>query len=145
MLHRLRAGMVITAGLCALLFVPLAQGQGRHGKAPAVKGPWSDKSSVAGPARGLVDTGMTLDEKIQLLHGSEGPGAIEHPVKTRSNGGAGWVPGIERLGIPDINMADSAVGITLGGDEEPLFHGAAIRSSARRPAGTRIWRCCMAR
>ena len=31
-------------------------------------------------------------------------------MKSRSNGGAGWVPGIERLGIPDINMADSARG-----------------------------------
>jgi beta-glucosidase len=33
---------------------------------------------------------------------------------TGNNGGAGYVPGIERLGIPGINMADSAVGVTLG-------------------------------
>jgi beta-glucosidase len=62
---------------------------------------------------------MTLDEKIQLLHGSQGgrgaPPAA--PTVSRSNGGAGWVPGIERLGIPDINMADSAVGVTRGAAE----------------------------
>jgi beta-glucosidase len=34
---------------------------------------------------------------------------------SRSNGGAGFVPGIPRLGIPDLNMADSAVGVTRGG------------------------------
>jgi beta-glucosidase len=61
---------------------------------------------------------MTLDEKIQLLHGGPGGmgGAAATPagITTRSNGGAGWVPGIPRLGIPDINMADSAVGVTRG-------------------------------
>jgi beta-glucosidase len=62
---------------------------------------------------------MTLDEKISLLHG--GPGGMgggaggTAPVTTsRSNGGAGWVPGIARLGMPDINLADSAVGVTRG-------------------------------
>ncbi len=34
----------------------------------------------------------------------------------RSNGGAGYVPGIPRLGLPDIQMADSAVGVARGGD-----------------------------
>jgi len=63
----------------------------------------------------LVIAEMTLDEKIQLVHGSGGfgpppPGAPPN----RSNGGAGWIPGIQRLGIPDINMADSAVGVTRG-------------------------------
>lgn len=33
---------------------------------------------------------------------------------SRSNGGAGFVPGIPRLGIPDLQMADSAVGVTRG-------------------------------
>ena len=31
--------------------------------------------------------------------------------------GAGFVPGIERLGIPDINLADSAVGVRLAARE----------------------------
>ena len=114
MLHRLRAGVVITAGLFALLLAALAQAQSG---APAVKGPWSDKSLSPDQRADLLIQAMTLDEKIHLLHGSEGPATPEVPVKGRTNGGAGWVPAIERLGIPDINMADSALGVTLGGDE----------------------------
>ncbi|WP_348269164.1 glycoside hydrolase family 3 C-terminal domain-containing protein [Edaphobacter paludis] len=52
---------------------------------------------------------MTLDEKIQFVHGT-GWG-ISNVIDARSNGGAGFVPGIPRLHIPDINMTDSAVGI----------------------------------
>jgi beta-glucosidase len=39
------------------------------------------------------------------------------PVAERHNGGAGFVPGIPRLGIPDINLADSAVGIRMAARE----------------------------
>ncbi len=69
----------------------------------------------------LVLAQMTLDEKISLLHG--GPGGMgggggAAPTDSRqSNGGAGWTPGIARLGMPDINMADSAVGVTRGASE----------------------------
>jgi beta-glucosidase len=63
----------------------------------------------------LVIQQMTLDEKIQLVHGTGfGFGAQTGNQPNRSNGGAGWIPGIQRLGIPDINMADSAVGVTRG-------------------------------
>jgi beta-glucosidase len=97
---------------------PAQGGRGRGG-APAVTGPWSDKSLSPDQRADLLIEKMTLDEKIQLLHGSQG-GRGAPPAATtasRSNGGAGWVPGIERLGIPDINMADSAVGVTRGAAE----------------------------
>jgi beta-glucosidase len=57
---------------------------------------------------------MTLEEKIQLVHGT-GWGVLREgaPVPPRSNLGAGYVPGIDRLGIPDINLADSATGIRM--------------------------------
>lgn len=48
---------------------------------------------------------MTLDEKIQLVHGV-GVGAS--PLD-----GAGFIPGIERLGIPDMNMADSSTSVRV--------------------------------
>jgi len=65
----------------------------------------------------LVLAEMTLDEKISLLHG--GPGGFGPPggpsaAPTRSLGGAGFIPGIARLGIPDLQMADAAVGVTRG-------------------------------
>ena len=119
MLHRLKAAVVVTAGLFALCLAASAQGPGGRGGTPAVTGPWSDKSLSPDQRADLLIGQMTLDEKIQLLHGSQGgrgaPAAA--PTTSRSNGGAGWVPGIERLGIPDINMADSAVGVTRGAAE----------------------------
>ena len=63
----------------------------------------------------MVAAQMTLDEKIQLVHGAGGFGGRGGSAEAnRSNGGAGWIPGIPRLGIPDLNMADSAVGVTRG-------------------------------
>jgi beta-glucosidase len=57
---------------------------------------------------------MTLDEKIQLVHGI-GWGVLRKGayVPPEDNGGAGFVPGIPRLHLPDINLADSAVGIRM--------------------------------
>jgi hypothetical protein len=49
--------------------------------------------------------------------GDRGGPAAAVPTARRSNGGTGWVPGLERLGIPDLNMADSAVGVTHGAAE----------------------------
>ena len=61
---------------------------------------------------------MTLDEKIQLVHGA-GWGVLRpgSPVATGHNGGAGFVPGIPRLHLPDINLADSAVGVRMAAPE----------------------------
>jgi beta-glucosidase len=57
---------------------------------------------------------MTLDEKIQLVHGvGWGPLRAGAYIPPADNGGAGFVPGIPRLGLPDINLADSAVGVRM--------------------------------
>lgn len=76
--------------------------------------PWMDRSLSPDQRADMVLKQMTLDEKIQLVHGT-GWGVLRQgdPVPPRSNLGAGFVPGIERLGIPDINLADSAVGIRM--------------------------------
>jgi beta-glucosidase len=73
-----------------------------------------DKSLSPDQRADLVLHQMTLDEKIQLVHGT-GWGVLRDgaPVPLRSNFGAGYIPGIDRLGIPDINLADSAVGIRM--------------------------------
>ena len=81
---------------------------------PAPQGPWMNKDLAPDQRADLVIQQMTLDEKIQLVHGAGGFGPQENGQPNRSNGGAGWIPGIPRLGIPDLNMADSAVGVTRG-------------------------------
>jgi beta-glucosidase len=80
---------------------------------PAPAGPWMDRNMPPDRRAALVLEQMTLDEKIQLVHGTglEGFGPPPGPEAARSNGGAGFVPGIARLGIPDLNMVDSAVGV----------------------------------
>lgn len=71
--------------------------------------PWMDRDRSPDERADLVLAQMTLDEKIGLLHGS---GFLEVPAT--SNGGAGYTPGVPRLGIPDLNLADSTVGVTRG-------------------------------
>jgi beta-glucosidase len=73
--------------------------------------PWMNKALSPDQRADLVLGQMTLDEKIQLVHGSG------EPVPVQSNFGAGFMPGIDRLGIPDINMADSAVGVRTAVDQ----------------------------
>jgi beta-glucosidase len=53
-----------------------------------------------------------LDEKISLLHGQGMPFFSNAP--SESNGGAGYSNSIPRFGIPAIQMADSAYGVTRG-------------------------------
>jgi len=99
------------AVLLLLAFVPVAAPQ-TPGAAQNL--PWMNKSLSPDQRADLVLEQMTLDEKIQLVHGTGWgvlrPGA---PVPARSNLGAGFTPGIDRLGIPDINLADSAAGVRM--------------------------------
>ncbi|WP_446745416.1 beta-glucosidase [Silvibacterium acidisoli] len=80
--------------------------------------PWDDKTLSPDVRADMVIKEMTLDEKIQLVHGT-GWGALREgdPIPPRSNKGAGYTEGIPRLGIPDINLADSAVGVRLAATE----------------------------
>jgi beta-glucosidase len=82
---------------------------------PALHFAWSDTALTPDARADLVLKEMTLDEKISILHGSGGfgpPGAAQAP--SASNGGAGFSVSIPRLGIPAIQMADSAYGVTRG-------------------------------
>ena len=74
--------------------------------------PW-DNAALSPDARAdLVVQAMTLDEKLSMLHGQGMPFFNAGP--TESNGGAGYTKAIPRLGIPAIQMADSAYGVTRG-------------------------------
>lgn len=57
----------------------------------------------------LVVKQMTLDEKIQMVHGSM---AMLGPKIPQALGGDGFVSGIPRLGIPDLNLIGAGVGVT---------------------------------
>jgi len=65
----------------------------------------------------MVVKEMTLDEKITLLHGTGMRGlSLMSPLAISSNGGAGYVPGIPRLGIPAMQISDAAYGVRSSGE-----------------------------
>ncbi|NGO12656.1 beta-glucosidase [Streptomyces sp. HC44] len=58
----------------------------------------------AGPrVEGLIAK-LTLDEKISLLHGATDPDSL---------GQAGYIPGVERLAIPPLRLADGPAGVRI--------------------------------
>ncbi len=65
----------------------------------------------------LVLQHMTLDEKIDLLHGNGMPHAPfwHMPLTHLGNGGSGYVAGVPSLGIPGIVMDDAAYGVRGSG------------------------------
>lgn len=86
---------------------------------------------------------MTLDEKLQLVHGT-GWGALRPgaPVPPGNNWGAGYVPGIPRLGIPGINLQDSAVGVRLSalmGRYSTLLPSTLGAASSWNPKAARLY------
>ncbi|HEY1800829.1 MAG TPA: glycoside hydrolase family 3 C-terminal domain-containing protein [Terriglobales bacterium] len=84
---------------------------------PKPTGPWMNTSLSPDERADLVMKQMTLDEKITLLHGTGmfGLGPVSS-LHSGSNGGAGYVVGIPRLGIPAIQMSDAAYGVRSSGE-----------------------------
>ena len=78
--------------------------------------PWMNHKLSPDERAAMVVKQMTLDEKITLLHGTgmEGLSPMS-PLAAQSNGGAGYVVGIPRLGIPGIQMSDAAYGVRMSG------------------------------
>jgi beta-glucosidase len=129
-----RAALGAAVVLC--LFTPsLSQGQlGPQKREP--KGPWENKSLSPDERADLVIGRMTLGEKIQLLHGlgwefmfaapESGPG-------TRAIAAGGFIPGIPRLGIPDLQTTDAVVGVAGAGGKSR--YATALPSAEAMAAG----------
>ena len=79
--------------------------------------PWMDSRLSPEERADLVLKQMTLDEKIALLHGNGMAHAPQWqmPLTNLSNGGAGYVEGVRRLGIPPIFISDAAYGVRDSG------------------------------
>ena len=55
--------------------------------------------------------GMTLDEKIHLLHGPLGFAYAGKPAPDGARGGAGFIAALPRLGIPALQLNDGPLGV----------------------------------
>jgi beta-glucosidase len=101
-------------GIAALLLSPaFAESANQGASNQALKGPWLDKSLSPDQRADLLIEQMTLEEKIALVHGQDVWSSKPGPAPWL--GGAGWVPGIPRLGIPDLQMTDGRSGVANTG------------------------------
>jgi beta-glucosidase len=82
--------------------------------------PWSDASLSPDERADLVIKELTLDEKIQLLHGLGWQSIFMAPESgpgTRAIAALGFIPGVPRLGIPDLQMTDCVEGVSGAGEK----------------------------
>jgi beta-glucosidase len=81
---------------------------------PTPDRPWMNTQLSLDQRADLVLKEMTLDEKIQLMHGQGMPGWKRPMPRTYlGNQGAGFILGIPRLGIPQVEMSDAAYGVRM--------------------------------
>ena len=79
--------------------------------------PWMDPTLPPEQRAELVLKQLTLDEKLALLHGNGMAHAQQWrtPLTDLANGGAGYVEGVKRLGIPPLVISDAAYGVRDSG------------------------------
>ena len=102
---RASLGIGYAAAVAALALNPaVARAQGRPAVAAAAADscPWVHSTAPAAERAAQVLSAMTLDEKIQLVHGAHGTAY------------AGWVPGIPRLCVPALKLHDGPGGVADG-------------------------------
>jgi len=105
--------MPLAVAILSVLTSVLASAQSGSDQTPR---PWRNSSLSPDERAALVVKEMTLDEKISFLHGTGMKDLSPiSPLAVNSNGGAGYVPGIPRLGIPAIQMSDAAYGVRQSG------------------------------
>jgi beta-glucosidase len=79
---------------------------------PSKNQPWMNPNLSPDERAEMILKEMNLDEKIALIHGNGMLGWGEpRPNAYLGNGGAGFVLGVPRLGIPMIQMSDAAYGV----------------------------------
>ncbi|BBC72448.1 glycosyl hydrolase [Altererythrobacter sp. B11] len=78
--------------------------------------PWMNSKLTPDQRADLLLREMTTDEKVAILHGpmavAFGPG---QKIPEKAVGGAGYIPGNERLGIPAQQESDASLGVTNPG------------------------------
>src|ERR1700732_5011348 len=79
--------------------------------------PWMNPKLSPEERADMVLKQLTLDEKLALLHGNGMAHAPQWqmPLSHLTNGGAGYVEGIKRLGIPPLVISDAGYGVRDSG------------------------------
>jgi beta-glucosidase len=79
--------------------------------------PWMNPGLAPEERAELVLKQLTLDEKLALLHGNGMTHAAQWqmPLTHLANGGAGYVEGVPRLGLPPLVISDAGYGVRDSG------------------------------
>jgi beta-glucosidase len=72
--------------------------------------PWMERALSPDERAELLIAELTLDDLISLVHGPM-PALLETPPADAAMG-AGYIPGVARLGIPALNETDASLGVT---------------------------------
>src|ERR1700736_2671772 len=118
-LHCLRLGLTAALAISLASAPSFAQRHLLHeGDESAKDRPWMNAKLSPDERAEMVLKELTLDEKIDLVHGEGMPGwpGKVFPKTYLGNGGAGFVLGVERLGIPMIQISDAAYGVRSSAD-----------------------------
>jgi beta-glucosidase len=116
-LIRLISMTVLLLTLCAIMGPKYSEFHSRGQEEQKQNRPWMDARLSPDERADLVLKELTLDEKMNLVHGNGMPGwRAPYPTAHLGNGGAGFVLGVPRLGIPIIQMSDAAYGVRNSGD-----------------------------
>jgi beta-glucosidase len=85
--------------------------------AQVADGPWMNPKLSPEERADMVLKQLTLDEKLALLHGNGMAHAPQWqmPLSHLANGGAGYVEGVKRLGIPPLVISDAGYGVRDSG------------------------------
>lgn len=90
--------------------------------------PWMDAKLMPDVRATLVEKEMTQAEKLQLVHGYFAVPVFGQKLPAGALGSAGYVPGIERLGIPALQESDASLGVANPVDVRPGDSATALPS-----------------
>jgi beta-glucosidase len=131
------SSLVAGALSATLLAAPAALGASAkedHVTSPAAgkaEQPWLDPKRDPDERANLVLGRMSLEEQLQLLHGRFP--LIMNPLPPGLQKSAGYIPGLPRLGIPDLYESDASLGVANAGrendDATPLPSGLALAAT----------------
>jgi beta-glucosidase len=123
-------GLMIGVCMAAMTAVGTTAGpaQAQAGKTDR---PWMNPKLSPDARSELVLKALSLDEQIALLHGQFPTLMGKRPPGVQPS--AGWVPGVPRLGIPDLTESDASLGVANAGrkddDAAPLPSGLSLAAT----------------
>ena len=130
--RRMAAGLAVSLLAVTTLSLPAQNQPG--------PGAWLDAKLSPQKRADLVLQQMTLDEKLSVLHG-EGMAGWPHmspailAVRGLDNGGAGFIMGVPRLGVPRIQMVGRGVRCAFERGQRQVLDSASFEFSFGRELG----------